>query len=168
MAERKPLFIQPAGYEEEMDPSDTATFGGLTLGGDIEMQTNLITGLGTPINPQDAVNKQYVDSVTARPIVVVPFTFSTGTLILGMITAGTLLTISQIQILADFAPGSTVSFGTSTSPSAFLSLGLSDTVRVGAYAMDEIITAGVTDFLLLTVVTTGSIGSGRLFYEVQS
>lgn len=63
MAERKPLFMQTEGYEEEMATSDTATFGGLTLGGDIVMQTHLITGLGDPNNPQDAATKAYVDSV---------------------------------------------------------------------------------------------------------
>lgn len=63
MAERKPLFISSEGYSEEMATSDTATFGGLTLGGNIVMQTNKITGLGDPTSAQDAATKYYVDSV---------------------------------------------------------------------------------------------------------
>jgi len=40
MAERKPLFMdQTEGYWEEMATTDTATFGGLTLGGDIDMNS---------------------------------------------------------------------------------------------------------------------------------
>lgn len=63
MAERKPLFQSAAGWYEEMATSDTATFGGLTLGGNIVMGTNKITGLGNPSDPQDAATKAYVDGV---------------------------------------------------------------------------------------------------------
>lgn len=55
MAERKPLFLAAEGYSEEMHPSDTASFGGLALTGDISMAGNNITGLGDGTNPQDAV-----------------------------------------------------------------------------------------------------------------
>jgi hypothetical protein len=46
MAERKPLFLDSLGFPEEMATSDSATFGGLTLGGDVEMQGNYINDLG--------------------------------------------------------------------------------------------------------------------------
>lgn len=46
MAERKPLFISDEGFSEEMAQSDSATFGGLTLGGDIAMGGNKVTGAG--------------------------------------------------------------------------------------------------------------------------
>ncbi len=63
MAERKPMFMSSEGYSEEMATTDTATFGGLTLGGNIAMGTNRITGLGDPSGNQDAATKAYVDGV---------------------------------------------------------------------------------------------------------
>jgi hypothetical protein len=57
MAERKPLFMDAgAGFHEEMAQADTATFGGLTLGGDVTMAGNKITGLGPATNPGDAAS----------------------------------------------------------------------------------------------------------------
>ena len=46
MAERKPLFMANDGYYEEMATSDTATFGGLTLEGPIDMQGYKIVDAG--------------------------------------------------------------------------------------------------------------------------
>lgn len=69
MAERKPLFISAEGYSEEMAIADTATFGGLTLGGNLAMGTYLITGLGTPIADSDAATKAYVDSVAQSLVI---------------------------------------------------------------------------------------------------
>jgi hypothetical protein len=63
MAERKPVFIQTEGYHEEMAATDSMTLGGLTMGGNIAMGTNAITGLLDPLLPQDAATKAYVDSV---------------------------------------------------------------------------------------------------------
>ena len=65
MAERKPIFMSADGYAEEMAQSDTATFGGLTLGGAIAMGGNRITGLGSPTTGTDAATKAYVDSVAS-------------------------------------------------------------------------------------------------------
>lgn len=62
MAERKPLFMS-TDFSEEMAITDTATFGGLTLSGNIAMGTNKITGLGDPTAAQDAATKSYVDAV---------------------------------------------------------------------------------------------------------
>jgi len=69
MAERKPLFMQAEGYSEEMAATDTATFGGLTLGGNIAMGTHAITGMSDPTNPQDAATKAYVDSVAQALVI---------------------------------------------------------------------------------------------------
>lgn len=66
MAERKPMFLSALGFSEEMATGDTATFGGLTLGGDIAMGTNEVTGLpATPSGDTAAASKAYVDSVAA-------------------------------------------------------------------------------------------------------
>lgn len=59
MAERKPLFMDQTstgGFAEEMLPGDTATFGGLTLGGDVVMAGNLVTGLGAGASEGDALS----------------------------------------------------------------------------------------------------------------
>jgi hypothetical protein len=47
MAERKPLFMsETEGYQQEMPVTDSITLGGLTMGGNINMQTvNRITNL---------------------------------------------------------------------------------------------------------------------------
>lgn len=61
MAERKPLFTSGGGWSEEMAVADTATFGGLTMGGDIVMASSKVTGLGAPALDGDAATKLYVD-----------------------------------------------------------------------------------------------------------
>jgi len=65
MAERKPLFQSPEGYSEGMAIGDTATFGGLTLGGNVVMATNKITGLGDAVDPADAPNLAQVQTLVA-------------------------------------------------------------------------------------------------------
>jgi hypothetical protein len=65
MAERKPLFIADEGHHEEMAPTDTATLGGLTLNGNLNMGTNRITNMGDAINLQDAVTLQQLNAVAA-------------------------------------------------------------------------------------------------------
>jgi len=45
MAERKFLFMSSDGYHAEADTADTTTLGGLTMGGDIDMQSNKVTSL---------------------------------------------------------------------------------------------------------------------------
>ena len=49
MAERKPLYMSSEGFHVEMPITDSITLGGLTMGGNIVMATNLITGLGSPL-----------------------------------------------------------------------------------------------------------------------
>lgn len=58
MAARKPLFMSADGYSEEMAIADTATFGGLTLGGNIAMGGFKVTGLADGTAATDAVNLQ--------------------------------------------------------------------------------------------------------------
>jgi len=54
--------------------ADTANFSdtvvlktGSTMSGALAMGTNKITGLGNPTNPQDAVTKNYLDTITLAP-----------------------------------------------------------------------------------------------------
>lgn len=65
MAERKPLFQNAAGFSEEMAQADTATFGGLTLSGNIAMGGNEVTGLPATPSATGAASKEYVDAVAA-------------------------------------------------------------------------------------------------------
>jgi len=64
MALRKPLFAGDPG-PEEMATTDTAEFGGLTLGGDIVMGGNEVTGLPAVPSATGAASKEYVDTVAA-------------------------------------------------------------------------------------------------------
>jgi len=62
MAERKPLFMSSDGFSQEMDPTaDSMTLAGLTMGGNIAMGTNKVTGMGTGTNPSDAVTLQQLN-----------------------------------------------------------------------------------------------------------
>jgi hypothetical protein len=63
LAERKFLFLHADGYHEEQTTTDTATFGGLTLGGNIAMGNNKITGLASGTDATDAVNKSQLDGM---------------------------------------------------------------------------------------------------------
>lgn len=70
MAARKPLFMNATeGYSEEMATTDSMTLGGLTMGGDIVMGGNKITGLGLATAAGDAASKEYVDSVAQGLVV---------------------------------------------------------------------------------------------------
>jgi hypothetical protein len=88
MAPRQPLFMdQLEGYPSEMATTDSMTLGGLTMGGNINMQTvNSITNLpDTPSANTSAVNKNYVDSV-AQGLVIKGPCHQVATLIDGNIT----------------------------------------------------------------------------------
>lgn len=106
MAERKPLFMQTEGYEEEMAVSDTATFGGLTLGGNIAMGTHLITGMGDPLLPQDAATKAYVDSVAQgleikAPVNALQYAESDGRASVKAVSDANIVTLSGITTTVD-------------------------------------------------------------------
>jgi hypothetical protein len=69
---RKPLFMNPTeGYSQELPTTEGIQIAQLTItppggGGEgIDMGDNKITNLGSPTDPEDAVNKQYVDAVVA-------------------------------------------------------------------------------------------------------
>jgi hypothetical protein len=65
MAERKPLFQSSEGFQEEMAQADSITLGGLTMGGNIAMGSNKITGLGDGADPADGVNLAQVEALVA-------------------------------------------------------------------------------------------------------
>lgn len=98
----------------------------------------------------------------------VAFTFASGVLVIGAVTVGTIIALSQINIETPFAPGSSIQFGTATTPSTFLNLNSNAVGNVNAYAKQDIITIAVNDLLLLTVNATNPIGTGTLYYEVQT
>jgi len=55
MAERKPMFMAADGFSEEMAIADSMTLGGLTMGGNVIMAANKITGLGAASASGDAL-----------------------------------------------------------------------------------------------------------------
>lgn len=55
MAERKPIFMSAEGWSEEMAVSDSMTLGGLTMGGNIAMGSNKITGMAAATSSGDAL-----------------------------------------------------------------------------------------------------------------
>ena len=57
MADRKITVLNPAGYQELLQSGDS-----LLVDGDINLQTNRITGLPSPTLSVDAAPKSYVDS----------------------------------------------------------------------------------------------------------
>ncbi len=65
MAERRFLAMnQSFGYPEEHDPTaDTITLAGLTMGGNIALGGNKVTGSGVPTDPNDLTTKTYVDGI---------------------------------------------------------------------------------------------------------
>ena len=76
MAERKPLFMSAEGWSEEMATADSLTLGGLTMGGNIAMGSNKITGLASGTDPADAVTKSQLDAAAGGlswkdPVVVI-------------------------------------------------------------------------------------------------
>jgi hypothetical protein len=73
MTERKPLFMdQTEGFATEIPTTDSITLGGLTMGGDVIMGGNKVTGLGLPTAGGDAVNKTYADGIAMGLIVIAP------------------------------------------------------------------------------------------------
>lgn len=56
MAERKPLFMGTTeGFAEEMATSDSMTLGGLSMGGNITMNSNQLSGLGAASSSGEAI-----------------------------------------------------------------------------------------------------------------
>jgi hypothetical protein len=99
--------------------------------------------------------------------VVIPFSHTTGTLVLQAVTVGQLLFFGQITVVSPFGPGSVLSFGTSANPAMFLNVSSAGSTVLGSYANSEYTEILVNDLLLLTVSSVGAIGSGLLIYEVH-
>jgi len=77
MAARKPLFMGSEGFSEEMATTDSMTLGGLTMGGNIDMQSaNKVINLPTPTSAGDAASKSYVDTMVITGGVVKEALFS--------------------------------------------------------------------------------------------
>ena len=94
----------------------------------------------------------------------VPFDATTGTAIIGSVTSDEIVLLAQIAIEIPFSHGSSVDFGTVLDPSFFISC--PGDAR-GCFQNPLIDTIETADFLLLTVSTTGSVGSGYIYYTVQ-
>ena len=58
MASRKITVLNPAGYQEIFQAGDD-----LLIDGDINLQSNALTGLPSPSDASDASTKAYVDSL---------------------------------------------------------------------------------------------------------
>jgi hypothetical protein len=91
------------------------------------------------------------------------FTGSTGTSVLQSLVAGGILVFSQITITAPFDAGSRVQLGTSALSNRFLDL---PEPTPGSYG-NALIVVPENDFLILTVTSPSSNGSGIVFYESQ-
>ena len=57
MANRKITVLNPAGYQELFQSGDN-----LLVDGDVNLQSNGLTGVSTPTAANDAANKDYVDT----------------------------------------------------------------------------------------------------------
>jgi len=91
------------------------------------------------------------------------FTGSTGTSVLQALVAGGILVFSQITITAPFDAGSRIQLGTSAVSNQFLDL---PEPTPGSYG-NALIVVPENDFLILTVTSPSSNGSGIVFYESQ-
>ena len=56
MADRKVTVLNPLGYQELFQTGDSLVFDG-----SLNLQSNSITGVPTPVQDGDGVNKKYVD-----------------------------------------------------------------------------------------------------------
>ena len=70
MANLYVLKIHADGYPAEMDPTtvaptDTLQLPGTTFNNDVDLGNNSILNVATPVNPDDGVNKAYVDAIAS-------------------------------------------------------------------------------------------------------
>lgn len=104
-----------------------------------------------------------LDTSGPDTLVVVPFNYTTTTLVLQAISAGDVVRFGQLTVVAAFGAGTQIKFGTSGSPGMFLDI--QGNIQ-GSFRSDECTIISVDDLLMLTVVAVGAIGTGFLFYEV--
>jgi hypothetical protein len=99
----------------------------------------------------------------------VPFTFSSGTLVLGQVFSGQYLVRAVLIVDTAFDGSSpSITVGTTASPSGVFSAADSDPGVVGEYDTDEILTFPGTDFLQLVVAAPGATrGAGSLLYQLK-
>ena len=103
MADRKITVLNPAGYQELLQSGDS-----LLVDGDINLQTNRITGLPNPTLNVDAAPKSYVDSgdntnATAITSLDTRLTSVEGTMLVALVstTIQPLLALTGITITGD-------------------------------------------------------------------
>jgi len=163
--------------------TSVGTLTTLTMGGALLMGTNRITGLGDPVNPQDAATKAYVDNVAqgvnAHDAVRTIFT----TTIAGTYTAGTLTANPPGDGGTGFGATITFSATGATTNDTSVTLALYDRVLVtqgvtadsgtnaksnGIYVVTTAGTTGVATVLTRSLdydnTTFGDIAAGDLIY----
>ena len=66
MTDRRPLFMEPVeGYHQQLGVTDRLEVYGAVLYGNMDVDNNYINNLATPVSPDDAANKAYVDAVAS-------------------------------------------------------------------------------------------------------
>jgi hypothetical protein len=101
--------------------------------------------------------------------VVVPFTYSSGTLVLQATAMGQVLTRAVVVVTAPFNdPSATLVLGTTTDPGLIFEAGDVDASLPLQTDGDAIFSFTTTDFLLLTIEPGAStVGAGSLYYWIQ-
>jgi hypothetical protein len=98
----------------------------------------------------------------------VPFTFASGTMVLGAALAGSLFTCAHVEFSTPFDdPTARVFFGTSGDPGLLLAANDSNPMSFGQFCSDEHVRLDVNDLLLLVVQPGSSTqGAGSIFYRM--
>jgi hypothetical protein len=139
--------------------TSVGTLTGLTMGGNIAMGNNKITGLGTPTSAADAVTKDYVDTVAAGINVHAAVKYAT-TGALG--TTGNLVggTITTTYANGTSGQGATLTIATSTNWTAITIDGQSLTVTDRVLIKNQ---ASALQNGIYTVTSVGAIGNTTSF-----
>lgn len=66
MTDRRPLFMEPVeGFHQQMGITDRLEAYGAVIYGPMDLDNNPIQNVATPVDPDDAANKAYVDAVAS-------------------------------------------------------------------------------------------------------